>query len=82
MVATGLNSEKEEKATQENREKTFEDLDRPITARNGLRQQTTRDMFESFDKNKSSNENEKELLDLPRFLRRQEPDLDETDQDY
>ena len=82
LVATGLNSEKEEKATQENREKTFEDLDRPITARNGLRQQTTRDMFESFDKNKSCNENEKELLDLPRFLRRQEPDLDETDQDY
>jgi len=51
-------------------------LDRPITARNGLKQQTTQDMFESLEKTKQPGEHDEKLLDIPRFLRRQDPDLD------
>ena len=76
LVATGLNTEKLNKSKEENRERSFDDLDRPITARNGLRQQKTQDMFESFQKPKSSGDHEEELLDIPRFLKRQDPDLD------
>ena len=76
LVATGLNTEKSNKNKEENRERSFDDLDRPITARNGLRQQKTQDMFESFQKPKSSGDHEEELLDIPRFLKRQDPDLD------
>ena len=76
LVATGLNTEKLNKSKEENRERSFDDLDRPITARNGLRQQKTQDMFESLQKPKSSGDNEEELLDIPRFLKRQDPDLD------
>ena len=54
----------------------FDDLDRPITARNGLKQQTTEDMFESLEKTKPSGSQDEELLDIPRFLRRQDHDLD------
>ena len=79
LVATGLNTEKSNKNKEENRERSFDDLDRPITARNGLRQQKTQDMFESFQKTTSSGDQDEELLDIPRFLKRQEkqdPDLD------
>ena len=79
VVATGLNTEKPNKNKEENRERSFDDLDRPITARNGLRQQKTRDMFESFQKPKSSGDQDEKLLDIPRFLKRtekQDPDLD------
>ena len=76
VVATGLNTEKSNKNKEENRERSFDDLDRPITARNGLRQQKTRDMFESFQKPKTSGDQDEELLDIPRFLKRQDPDLD------
>ena len=76
LVATGLNTEKPNKSKEENQERSFDDLDRPITARNGLRQQKTQDMFESFQKPKSSGDHEEELLDIPRFLKRQDPDLD------
>ena len=76
VVATGLNTEKGNKNKEENRERSFDDLDRPITARNGLRQQKTQDMFESLQKPKSSGDHEEELLDIPRFLKRQDPDLD------
>ena len=87
LVATGLNTEKPNKNKEENRERSFDDLDRPITARNGLRQQKTRDMFESFQKPKSSGGQDEKLLDIPRFLKRtekqdpertekQDPDLD------
>ena len=76
LVATGLNTDKPNKSKEENRERSFDDLDRPITARNGLRQQKTQDMFENFQKPKSSGDHEEELLDIPRFLKRQDPDLD------
>ena len=79
LVDTGLNTEKSNKNKEENRERSFDDLDRPITARNGLRQQKTQDMFESFQKTTSSGDQDEELLDIPRFLKRQEkqdPDLD------
>jgi len=76
LVATGLNTESSETSTEQSREKSFDDLDRPITARNGLRQQATQDMFESFEKAKPSGDHDEELLDIPRFLRRQDPDLD------
>ena len=76
LVATGLNTEKSNKNKEENRERSFDDLDRPITARNGLRQQKTQDMFESFQKTTSSGDQDEELLDIPRFLKRQDPDLD------
>jgi len=87
VVATGLNTEKSNKNKEENRERSFDDLDRPITARNGLRQQKTRDMFESVQKPKSSGDQDEKLLDIPRFLKRtekqdpertekQDPDLD------
>jgi cell division protein FtsZ len=76
LVATGLNTEKPNKNKEENRERSFDDLDRPITARNGLRQQKTQDMFESFQKPKTSGDQDEELLDIPRFLKRQDPDLD------
>lgn len=76
LVATGLNTESSETSTEHSREKSFDDLDRPITARNGLRQQATQDMFENFEKAKPSGEHDEELLDIPRFLRRQDPDLD------
>ena len=76
LVATGLNTEKPNKSKEENLERSFDDLDRPITARNGLRQQKTQDMFEGFQKPKSSGDHEEELLDIPRFLKRQDPDLD------
>ena len=72
LVATGLNTEKSNKNKEENRERSFDDLDRPITARNGLRQQKTQDMFESFQKTTSSGDQDEELLDIPRFLKRQE----------
>ena len=72
VVATGLNTEKVNKNKEENRERSFDDLDRPITARNGLRQQKTQDMFESFQKTTSSGDQDEELLDIPRFLKRQE----------
>jgi len=72
LVATGLNTEKSNKNKEENRERSFDDLDRPITARNGLRQQKTQDMFESFQKPKSSGDQDEKLLDIPRFLKRQE----------
>ena len=84
LVATGLNTEKSNKNKEENRERSFDDLDRPITARNGLRQQKTRDMFESFQKPKSSGDQDEELLDIPRFLKRQEkqdPDKRQEKQD-
>ena len=71
-MATGLNTEKSNKNKEENRERSFDDLDRPITARNGLRQQKTQDMFESFQKTTSSGDQDEELLDIPRFLKRQE----------
>ena len=75
LVATGLDSSRTED-TAKDRERSFDDLDRPITARNGLKKQTTQDMFESLEKTKSSGEHDEELLDIPRFLRRQDPDLD------
>ena len=75
LVATGLDSSRTED-TAKDRERSFDDLDRPITARNGLKQQTTQDMFESLEKTKPSGEHDEELLDIPRFLRRQDPDLD------
>ena len=75
LVATGLDSSRTED-TAKGRERSFDDLDRPITARNGLKQQTTQDMFESLEKTKPSGEHDEELLDIPRFLRRQDPDLD------
>ena len=75
LVATGLDSSRTEE-TAKDRERSFDDLDRPITARNGLKQQTTQDMFESLEKTKLSGEHDEELLDIPRFLRRQDPDLD------
>ena len=76
LVATGLNESKTDDAKEKERERSFDDLDRPITARNGLKQQTTQDMFESFEKTKPTGDREEELLDIPRFLRRQDPDLD------
>jgi len=75
LVATGLDASRAEDTTK-GRERSFDDLDRPITARNGLKQQTTEDMFESLEKTKPSGEHDEELLDIPRFLRRQDPDLD------
>ena len=75
LVATGLDSSRTED-TAKDRERSFDDLDRPITARNGLKKQTTQDMFESLEKTKPSDEHDEELLDIPRFLRRQDPDLD------
>ena len=33
-------------------------------------------MFESFETAKPTGDGEEELLDIPRFLRRQDPDLD------
>ena len=75
LVATGLDASRAED-TAKGRERSFDDLDRPITARNGLKQQTTQDMFESFEKAKPTGDLEEELLDIPRFLRRQDPDLD------
>ena len=75
LVATGLNTSKTED-TEKDRERSFDDLDRPITARNGLKQQTTQDMFESLEKTNSSGEHDEDLLDIPRFLKRQDPDLD------
>ena len=72
LVATGLNTEKSNKNKEENLERSFDDLDRPITARNGLRPQKTQDMFESFHKTTSSGDQDEELLDIPRFLKRQE----------
>ena len=75
LVATGLDASRAED-TAEGRERSFDDLDRPITARNGLKQQTTEDMFESLEKTMPSGEHDEELLDIPRFLRRQDPDLD------
>ena len=76
LVATGLSASKTDDAKEKDRERSFDDLDRPITARNGLKQQTTQDMFESFEKAKPTGDPEEELLDIPRFLRRQDPDLD------
>ena len=76
LVATGLSASKTDDAKENDLERSFDDLDRPITARNGLKQQTTQDMFESFEKAKPTGELEEELLDIPRFLRRQDPDLD------
>ena len=75
LVATGLDASRAED-TAKGRERSFDDLDRPITARNGLKQQTTEDMFESLEKTMPSGEHDEELLDIPRFLRRQDPDLD------
>ncbi len=75
LVATGLDASRTED-TAEVRERSFDDLDRPITARNGLKQQTTQDMFESLEKTMPSGEHDEELLDIPRFLRRQDPDQD------
>ncbi len=75
LVATGLDASRKGD-TAKGRERSFDDLDRPITARNGLKQQTTQDMFESLEKIKPSAEHDEELLDIPRFLRRQDPDLD------
>ena len=75
LVATGLDASRTED-TAKGRERSFDDLDRPITARNGLKQQTTEDMFESLEKTMPSGEHDEELLDIPRFLRRQDPDLD------
>ena len=75
LVATGLDASRTED-TAKDRERSFDDLDRPITARNGLKQQTTQDMFESLEKTDPSGEHDEELLDIPRFLRRQDPDLD------
>ena len=75
LVATGLDASRPED-NEKGRERSFDDLDRPITARNGLKQQTTEDMFESLEKTMPSGEHDEELLDIPRFLRRQDPDLD------
>ena len=75
LVATGLDASRAED-TAKGRERSFDDLDRPITARNGLKQQATQVMFESLEKTKPSGEHDEELLDIPRFLRRQDPDLD------
>ena len=75
LVATGLDASRTED-TAKDPERSFDDLDQPITARNGLKQQTTQDMFESLEKIKPSAEHDEELLDIPRFLRRQDPDLD------
>ncbi len=75
LVATGLDASRTED-TSKGHERSFDDLDRPITARNGLKQQTTQDMFESLEKTKPSEEHDEDLLDIPRFLRRQDPDLD------
>ena len=75
LVATGLDASRTEDIAK-GRERSFDDLDRPITARNGLKQQTTEDMFESLEKTMPSGEHDEELLDIPRFLRRQDPDLD------
>ena len=75
LVATGLDASRTED-TAEGRERSFDDLDQPITARNGLKQQATQDMFERLEKTKPSGEHDEELLDIPRFLRRQDPDLD------
>ena len=75
LVATGLDASRTED-TSKGHERSFDDLDRPITARNGLKQQTTQDMFESLEKTMPSGEHDEELLDIPRFLRRQDPDLD------
>ena len=75
LVATGLDASRTEDAVK-GRERSFDDLDRPITARNGLKQQTTQDMFESLEKTNSSGEHDEDLLDIPRFLKRQDPDLD------
>ena len=47
-----------------------------LVIKNGLKKQTTQDMFESLEKTKPSGEHDEELLDIPRFLRRQDPDLD------
>ena len=75
LIATGLDASRTEDIAK-GRERSFDDLDRPITARNGLKQQTTEDMFESLEKTMPSGEHDEELLDIPRFLRRQDPDLD------
>ncbi len=75
LVATGLDASRTED-TAKDPERSFDDLDQPITARNGLKQQTTQDMFESLEKTDPSGEHDEELLDIPRFLRRQDPDLD------
>ena len=76
LVATGLSASKTDDAKEKDHERSFDDLDRPITARNGLKKQTTQDMFENLEKTKPSGEHDEELLDIPRFLRRQDPDLD------
>ena len=75
LVATGLDASRTED-TAKDPERSFDDLDQPITARNGLKQQTTQDMFESLEKTNSSGEHDEDLLDIPRFLKRQDPDLD------
>jgi cell division protein FtsZ len=77
IVATGLDAKKSDETKSSGNNRSFEDLDRPITSRNGLRHQT-QDMFTGIDDGNKDNENEDKVLDLPAFLKKN-PDLKKTD---
>ena len=77
IVATGLDAKKSDETESNGKDRSFEDLDRPITSRNGLRHQT-QDMFKGIDDGNKGTENEDKVLDLPAFLKKN-PDLKKTD---
>ena len=77
IVATGLDAKKSDETESNCKDRSFEDLDRPITSRNGLRHQT-QDMFKGIDDGNKGTENEDKVLDLPAFLKKN-PDLKKTD---
>ena len=56
IVATGLDAKKSDETKSSGNNRSFEDLDRPITSRNGLRHQT-QDMFTGIDDGNKDNEN-------------------------
>ena len=77
IVATGLDTKKSDENESSSKSRSFEDLDRPITSRNGLRHET-QDMFKGIDDGNKVSENEEKVLDLPAFLKKN-PDLKKTD---
>tara|TARA_B100000029_G_C17583948_1_gene960549 strand:- start:1309 stop:2457 length:1149 start_codon:yes stop_codon:yes gene_type:complete len=68
VVATGLNENNED--DQESAETNFSNLDRPITERNPLNH--TEDLFDNKEEDIAESNEELEILNVPKFLKRQD----------
>ena len=68
VVATGLDENNED--NQEAVETNFSNLDRPITERNPLNQ--TEDLFDNKEEDIAESNEELEILNVPKFLKRQD----------